>query len=192
MLRTQEILSNWQLLFKFFLHSLLQFRYCPFISFQLAFSPCLVSQESFRVSTSCFLQVTQPTLIGLPFLPGIVFTEVTRDLRIAKSRGYFSVFISNDLPVSPGPMSVFPSLTFLLSLLPRQPAPASVQTSQHFPLCTVLELLFFHLLLRSWCVSFFCLLISYVTSDELSRFCLDFFISKLKMVVFLLLELGED
>lgn len=158
------------------------FRRCPFISLCLAcfLSPCFLTQECFGVSMSCFLWVTQPVPIGLPFPTGTFLTEVTRDLKIAKARGHFSVFIStDDLPVAPGPVNLCHSWTSLFSWLLRH----SLFLLQPWPLSIFLFVLYWgplslHSLFECWCVSSFCLLIGCVTSDELSGFCLPGFLHK--------------
>jgi hypothetical protein len=118
-------------------------------------------------------------------------TEVTRKLRIAKSRVHFLVFVSPDLPVAPGPLSISSSWIFLLPWFPGHCLFLLQYWSLYFVLFVLSwGLLSLHPLFSRWCVLLL-FAISYVASDKSSRthVHLGVFTSKLKMVIFLPLRI---
>lgn len=154
------------------MHLLLQFRHGPFISFW--FTCLLFSARSLSESLLAFYRLLNLLQLDFPSPVGLFSQKVTRDLRIAKSRGHFSVSISSDLPVAPDPVS----LNFLTPLVSKtQPVPALAQPVCIFLFVLQQGLLFPHPLFKCWCVSCFCLLVSCVTSDEF-RFCPPRFLHK--------------
>lgn len=141
-------------------------RYCPFNSLWPAcyLSPCLPSQVF--LSLHFLLSIVYSTApVGLPFPTRTVLTEITRDLRIAKSE-----VISQSLSqLTSCQHLIYEPLSFLNFFTPLASKTACScfsMTSQHLPPCPVLGLLSLPPLFKCQCVCAVCLLIRQMTSDE--------------------------